>query len=217
MGCGSGSWVMEMAIENPEARVTGIDMADIFPTTIRPENVRFEIVNILDGLPFEDNTFDLVHMRLLVAALRVNEWPRVLNEIHRVLKPGGLVELVESDFTETEQSPKIRRFISAFLETMQERQQDPWISRKLSTLLQDSSFEVLQDELKEIHFGPDQNAIATEILWGWKEAMKTLKPLLSAKLCPNNEDYIALVDDYIKDCIENRWFVRCVAASGRKI
>lgn len=88
-----------MAIEHPNAHVTGIDMADMFPTTIRPENVTFQLCNILDGLPYEDNTFDFVHMRQLIVALRAKEWPAVLNEIYRVLKPGGLVQLVESDFT----------------------------------------------------------------------------------------------------------------------
>lgn len=88
-----------MAIEFPEYQVTGLDMADMFPTTIVPENVSFDLHNVLDGLPYPDNSFDFIHMRLMIVALRSTEWPFVLNEIFRVLKPGGLVQLVESDFT----------------------------------------------------------------------------------------------------------------------
>ncbi len=88
-----------MAIDHPEFEMTGVDMADMFPTTIRPENVKFELLNILDGLPYPDNSFDFVHMRLMIIAFRSTEWPVVLKEIFRVLKPGGLVQLVESDFT----------------------------------------------------------------------------------------------------------------------
>lgn len=88
-----------MATEHPNAHVTGLDMSDMFPTAIRPENVTFQLANILDGLPYEDNTFDFVHMRQLVVALRSNEWLTVIQEIYRVLKPGGLIQLVESDFT----------------------------------------------------------------------------------------------------------------------
>lgn len=88
-----------MAIEHPDAHVTGLDMADMFPTTIRPENVTFQQHNLLDGLPYDDNTFDFVHMRQLIVALRASEWPAILVEIRRVLKPGGLVQLMESDFT----------------------------------------------------------------------------------------------------------------------
>jgi ubiquinone/menaquinone biosynthesis C-methylase UbiE len=88
-----------MAIDHPEYHVTGVDMSDMFPTTIRPENVRFELHNIVHGLPFPDNSFDYVHMRLLIISLKTNEWPMVIAEIYRVLKPGGLVQLVESDFS----------------------------------------------------------------------------------------------------------------------
>ncbi|KAG0180845.1 hypothetical protein DFQ28_000335 [Apophysomyces sp. BC1034] len=99
IGCGSGSWVMEVAIDHPSAHVIGVDIADMFPMTIRPENVQFQLHNVLQGLPFEDNTFDFVHMRLMIGALRNNEWPMVLAEIDRVLKPAGYVQLVEGDFT----------------------------------------------------------------------------------------------------------------------
>lgn len=88
-----------MAIEHPEFEVTGIDMADMFPATIRPENVKFEICDIMAGLPYPDNSFDFIHMRLMIVALRGNEWPLVLKEAYRVLKPGGIIGLVESDFT----------------------------------------------------------------------------------------------------------------------
>jgi ubiquinone/menaquinone biosynthesis C-methylase UbiE len=71
----------------------------MFPTTIRPKNVRFDLLNVLNGLPYEDNSFDMIHMRLMIVALRANEWEQVLTEIRRVLKPGGLLQLVESDFT----------------------------------------------------------------------------------------------------------------------
>jgi ubiquinone/menaquinone biosynthesis C-methylase UbiE len=88
-----------MAIDYPEYDVIGLDMVDMFPTTIRPKNVRFDLLNVLNGLPYEDNSFDMIHMRLMIVALRANEWEQVLTEIRRVLKPGGLLQLVESDLT----------------------------------------------------------------------------------------------------------------------
>jgi ubiquinone/menaquinone biosynthesis C-methylase UbiE len=73
----------------------GVDMCDVFPSSIRPANVNFKIGNIAEGLDFPDNSFDLVHIRFFVCALRVHEWPTVLKEIKRVLKPGGFVYSVE--------------------------------------------------------------------------------------------------------------------------
>lgn len=88
---------MEMANEFPDALVTGIDMSPVFPTTIIPPNCRFVQHNILDPLPFPDNSFDFVYQRLLVAGLTPDDWTRVAKELERVTVPGGWIELVEVD------------------------------------------------------------------------------------------------------------------------
>ncbi|KAG1474076.1 hypothetical protein G6F56_000568 [Rhizopus delemar] len=59
LGCGPGTWIMDMATEHPNSDFTGIDMSDVFPSNIRPANVSFKLANVLDGLPFEDHTFDM--------------------------------------------------------------------------------------------------------------------------------------------------------------
>ncbi|KAG0197243.1 hypothetical protein BGX28_009256, partial [Mortierella sp. GBA30] len=97
VGCGPGTWTMEMANEFPDATITGIDMSTVFPTTIIPGNCHFLQHNILDPLPFQDNTFDFVYQRLLIAGLRPQDWIWVLSELERVTKPGGWIELVEVD------------------------------------------------------------------------------------------------------------------------
>ncbi|KAK3808681.1 MAG: hypothetical protein J3Q66DRAFT_355390 [Benniella sp.] len=88
---------MEMANEFPDAHVTGVDMSPVFPTTIIPSNCRFVQHNILQPLPFPDNTFDFVYQRLLIAGLTPEEWIRVVKELERVTVPGGWIELVEVD------------------------------------------------------------------------------------------------------------------------
>ncbi|KAF9947852.1 hypothetical protein BGZ72_010221 [Mortierella alpina] len=97
VGCGPGTWTMEMANEFPDATLTGIDLSAVFPTTIIPGNCRFMQHNILHRFPFPDNTFDFVYQRLLIAGLTPTDWGRVLLELERVTKPGGWIELVEVD------------------------------------------------------------------------------------------------------------------------
>ncbi|CAG8752372.1 13183_t:CDS:2, partial [Gigaspora margarita] len=81
----------------PEADVYGIDIISSFPSEIKPSNCYFQECNITDGLPFEDNDFDYVFMRHMFLALRDCQWVPLLNEIMRVLKPGGVFEFVEFD------------------------------------------------------------------------------------------------------------------------
>lgn len=70
-------------------------MCDIFPNNIRPQNVSFQVGNALERLPFMDNTFDFVNIRLFIIALKKHEWPVVIEEIYRILKPGGYIQVVE--------------------------------------------------------------------------------------------------------------------------
>lgn len=104
-GTGTGRWAIEMAQLFPLANVIGVD---IKPPAVderaersrqadpRPENYRFVPGNMLEGLPFPDGSFDFVHMRLLFTAIPHDRWPSVVNELVRVTRPGGWVELVDS-------------------------------------------------------------------------------------------------------------------------
>ncbi|KAK3838176.1 MAG: S-adenosyl-L-methionine-dependent methyltransferase [Linnemannia gamsii] len=112
---------MEMANEFPDATVTGIDMSPVFPTTIIPENCRFLQHNILDPLPFPDNTFDYIHQRLLVAGLKPRDWVYVLQELERVTKPGGWVELVEVDGHGGNNGPMTAQLWNWIEQTLKER------------------------------------------------------------------------------------------------
>lgn len=87
-----------MAVNYPEHQFTGVDLSDMFPTTIRPENAQFELINVLGGLPFPDNSFDFVNMRFMMTAFCTTEWPMIIKEIYRVLKTDGVVELMENVF-----------------------------------------------------------------------------------------------------------------------
>lgn len=95
VGCASGTWVLDAATEYPASNFVGIDISDTFPSSIKPSNTDFKIGNIQDRLPFPDNTFDFINLRLFILALKVQEWPQCLRELHRVLKPGGILQCIE--------------------------------------------------------------------------------------------------------------------------
>ncbi|KAG8700395.1 hypothetical protein FRC08_004730 [Ceratobasidium sp. 394] len=89
---GSGQWVIEIAREFPKAKVAGIDLSKpVQDESTIPSNASFSIADIKQGLPFETSSFDAVHMRM-VPSLR--ERTALYREMHRVLRPGGLIMLV---------------------------------------------------------------------------------------------------------------------------
>lgn len=106
VSCGVGIWTMEMARDFPASTFVGTDLAEyagkleVIEYRGRedvPPNCSFLVANTLEGLPFPDDTFDYVFQRLVVLAYKPIEWGRVVTELVRITKPGGWVELIESD------------------------------------------------------------------------------------------------------------------------
>ena len=93
VGTGTGRWGIEICWEHPEALVVGLDLVP--GRAEHPSGYRHVRGNVLQGLPFQSDTFDFVHQRFLVSGIPVGEWPRVVRELIRVTRPGGWVELGE--------------------------------------------------------------------------------------------------------------------------
>ena len=99
VGTGTGRWAREMAQLFPNATVVGMDVAtppteDTMAET-PPAKYTFVAGNVLEGLAFDDGSFDFTHMRFLISAVPRDRWPFVVQELARVTRPGGWVESVE--------------------------------------------------------------------------------------------------------------------------
>ncbi|KAL0144299.1 S-adenosyl-L-methionine-dependent methyltransferase [Mucor lusitanicus] len=91
VGCGPGTWILEMASEFPFTEFHGIDIRTMFPTTIKPSNAKFIQHDFLQSsLPYEDNSFEFVRMRLML-----QQFFHLLSEIRRILKPDGYFEILD--------------------------------------------------------------------------------------------------------------------------
>ncbi|KAJ1561635.1 hypothetical protein HK405_003320 [Cladochytrium tenue] len=80
MGCGSGSWSMDMGRQFPTATIIA---ADINPPAERPEKCPNNV------------SFVTEDVRLMTLALRKESWPSAIKELVRITKPGGYVEILE--------------------------------------------------------------------------------------------------------------------------
>jgi SAM-dependent methyltransferase len=114
VGTGTGRWGIEVCWEHPEALVVGLDL--VAGPREHPSGYRHVRGNLLQGLPFQSDTFDLVHQRYLVSGIPLGEWPRVVAELVRVTRPGGWVELGEPMMWTRRSGPATQRLERMFLE-----------------------------------------------------------------------------------------------------
>src|SRR5579871_1385512 len=106
VGCGTGIWCREMALEFKQARVVGFDvdrtpmeasLARLGPAGQFPQNFEFLEADALKPFPFEDEQFDFTHARLIGQFVPIARWPDLVAEMTRVTKRGGYVELVDAE------------------------------------------------------------------------------------------------------------------------
>ncbi|KIP05969.1 hypothetical protein PHLGIDRAFT_107563 [Phlebiopsis gigantea 11061_1 CR5-6] len=90
---GTGRWqvvssvVLDMAQEFPDVRFDGIDIVPI-ATRTPPDNVYFEMADVNEPWRYRNGAFDLVHARSV--SMAVLDYPALLDQAARVLRPGGL-------------------------------------------------------------------------------------------------------------------------------
>ncbi|KAL2132739.1 hypothetical protein VTI74DRAFT_3422 [Chaetomium olivicolor] len=95
IGTGTGIWAIDFADRHPNAHVTGTDVSPIQPSWV-PPNVRFEIDDANLNWTWKDNTFDFIHVRMLLG--NIISWRKLFAEAFRCCKPGGWVESHEASF-----------------------------------------------------------------------------------------------------------------------
>ncbi|HEU5347597.1 MAG TPA: class I SAM-dependent methyltransferase [Ktedonobacterales bacterium] len=100
VACGTGRWARDMARRFPTANVLGFDInRDLLDASLAeadetiPENCRFVHGDALQPFDFSDAVFSFVMARACSAFIPAAQWPTVVGEMARVVRPGGWIEV----------------------------------------------------------------------------------------------------------------------------
>jgi len=115
---------MDLAHDFPHVSCVAVDLVPMQCTEM-PPNCRSEVDDINLGLEHFYGQFDVVHTRLISSGIR--DYQGTINHIAHVLKPGGLVDLTEFDFTLHDRN---RRLIEIDTNTVEA----PWWPRWMAFL-----------------------------------------------------------------------------------
>lgn len=102
IGCGTGSLLIEITRRHPDVEAVGLDPDARALARARRKagrsraRIRFD-EGFADGLPYPGASFDLVFSTFMFHHLRPHEKEQTLREVRRVLKPRGMLHLL--DFT----------------------------------------------------------------------------------------------------------------------
>jgi SAM-dependent methyltransferase len=107
VGSGTGQWGFDVCMALPDTLVVGFDLRP--GKGGQPANYRFVRGNLLQGLPFAADRFDLVHQRLLTTGVPLSCWATVVEDLARVTSAGGWVELVEIGWSASPAGPATER------------------------------------------------------------------------------------------------------------
>ncbi|KAF6821203.1 Demethylmenaquinone methyltransferase 5 [Colletotrichum plurivorum] len=92
IGTGTGIWAIDMGDQYPEAEIIGLDLSPIQPPFV-PPNVQFLVDDVEADWLYAENSIDYIHLRHMAPSIK--NWPRLLDQAFKSLKPGGWVEIQE--------------------------------------------------------------------------------------------------------------------------
>ncbi|CAG8638815.1 17625_t:CDS:2, partial [Gigaspora margarita] len=189
----------------PLAKIIGLDISPHQPTHIKPKNFEFIKANAQERLPFDDNTFDFVFQRLLVAGYTNEKWSNVVNELVRVLKPGGYLELCEGSFP-IDGGPSTQYLWNSITEILTNHRNDVDVYQKIDQYLQNQGqLENIKKEEKKVYYGLKHNHIelGKAITNNMVTATNSLKPILTKFLNITDEEFDESVKTMEKELFEN--------------
>jgi ubiquinone/menaquinone biosynthesis C-methylase UbiE len=108
LACGPAGWVQDVAFAYQDVEVIGVDncqsilnYAHSLARVQGLDNTYFVRMDIRQPLNFDENSFDFIRASMLAPALSVQDWSSLLAECKRILRPGGILCLIETEWPHT--------------------------------------------------------------------------------------------------------------------
>nr|BBH93674.1 hypothetical protein KTA_18730 [Thermogemmatispora argillosa] len=220
VGCGTGQWAFELAHQFPHAEVIGLDLEQVKATNA-PPNFRFVQGDILQGLPFDNDSFDFVHQRLLVLAIPLAAWPGAVQELARVTSPGGWVELVESstgmeDFLPSGPATQELWRLGGQLVALRGLDSNGLVMRSLGNYLEQAGLSNIRYQLIEAPLGAWGGRVGSLLALDLREIGKAMSAPIAARFGIPEKQIFELIQQAEQEWNQYKTHFRFAVAYGQK-
>ena len=178
-GCGIGAQTVILAKNNPDAKITSVDISPESLEKAREKverngikNVRFLQADIF-SLPFEDSSFDHVFVCFVLEHLQNPE--KIMRNLRKILKPGGTITVIEGDHGSCYFHPEGKNALEAWnclIRVQVQMRGNSLIGRQLYPLLQESGFRDIRVEPRMVYVDSSK----PELVDGF--VLKTIIPMV---------------------------------------
>lgn len=198
VGCGPATDTLLFAkFIGPNGRVVGIDCDPMMVEEANTELAKHKteknvkhIVGDVHSLPFSNGEFDRVHAERLFQVLPKTDAPKVFSELNRVLKSGGILVLVDTDWASASvnySNLELERRLIQFFGTRM--RPNGFAARHLPEILNQESYQDIRIEVmpvvirdfKQTPFGDWLTTEATQAEVATKQEMDSWRKELEEK------------------------------------
>lgn len=211
VGCGTGGWLLDVAKKYPTiSLLIGVDISGKMLDYAREQalslqvndRVEFHKMDALRMLEFPNAYFHLINQRLGASFLRRWEWKKILQEYARILQPGGVLRITESNMVTESSSAAYVRFNQLIFQALNQAghllvPEPNGITNQLPSLLVQHGFQNIQTRAHEVEYraGTPQGQRYYE---DTQHASRTLLPFLQ-KWLRVPDDYEAMRSQMLTD------------------
>lgn len=180
IGCGVGAQTELLLKRYPDCHVTGIELnekqintAQAYLSNLNIDQNQYELHQMdASKMDFEDNTFDSIYICWVLE--HVSNPIEILNEAHRVLKPGGIIYITEVQNNHLHIVPEsefVMDYWSKYNKIQQEFNGDPFVGVKIGHYLAQSNFSDIDVYAQLMHWDERKPRQREVMVNYWRDLM----------------------------------------------
>lgn len=231
IGCGAGEWARRLAKAHPHIHVIGIDTSlNLIQSAVnravaeKLHSVSFYQFDTAQALDFPSESFDIVHVHSLASFISAAMWSSILEEMIRLLKIGGWINIVDYEQGSTS-SPAFNRLVVAGLAgvralggSMAPSSSTQGVAARLYGFLVDAGMIDVAYSVHAVDYGVNSRPGTRQFLDDLVVGMNNFKPFLQQLGLIESELFDTLVEQAKVELYEpdSCGYAYLISAIGRK-